>query len=303
MPETQLPPLPNISTIRERLPRIFPEGTPKRTRITSEMAVITIFVMFYTGALESRNHWIKPAHVYYMTLSQLEKTDNESRLYWANKQKWEKYEKTQDAYLSHSREDIRDETILYGLVPLGAVIINPLVPTTENKPRYALSDNFSLLFSEHLTENEINEKILAWQEQNLSREARTAIELMNLRGEGDIFIEYPDLTVHRFPPGESSIITKAVIEQFSKKFLHHPEIVRVSTSKKQLITENVEMLRRIGLDFSSLPNKKILPDIVLFDQFRKNSLQDTLLVFVEVVAEVVVAHRHVKAVWSELFID
>jgi len=54
MTKKGLPFLPLLQTISERLPLVFPEGTPHRNYVTREMAAKTVFVMFYDRSLSSR---------------------------------------------------------------------------------------------------------------------------------------------------------------------------------------------------------------------------------------------------------
>ncbi len=61
-----LPDLPTITTVQERLEKIFPEGTPNRNAITRQIAARTVFVMLYTGAVEGAEGvepWLAPKHV------------------------------------------------------------------------------------------------------------------------------------------------------------------------------------------------------------------------------------------------
>jgi len=54
---SSLPPLIAAAEIRQRLGRIFPEGTPNRGYCTREIAANTVFVMLYVGAVAD-NDWI-----------------------------------------------------------------------------------------------------------------------------------------------------------------------------------------------------------------------------------------------------
>src|SRR5690606_4485234 len=110
----------NISRelVFERLPFIFPEGTPNRRKCIGKAAASTIFTMLYIGAIEESGRYMAPVHVVRMSDEQAAMTDRESRIAYhrnfkAHGKRW---------YEDNSRETIRDEVIREGLIPLGAVL-------------------------------------------------------------------------------------------------------------------------------------------------------------------------------------
>ncbi|WP_308340232.1 hypothetical protein [Thiolapillus sp.] len=76
------PEVPSLALIAERLPQIFPEGTEHRNYLIREMAAKTIYVMFYAGAIEGSDCWVRPSQVTDMTDEQALLTDTESRKAW-----------------------------------------------------------------------------------------------------------------------------------------------------------------------------------------------------------------------------
>lgn len=62
-----LPPYVPRELVAERLPLIFPEGTPNRVYCTRELAASTVFAMLYIGAIEHSEVRLGPVHVYRMT--------------------------------------------------------------------------------------------------------------------------------------------------------------------------------------------------------------------------------------------
>ncbi len=62
-----LPPFAPWQLVAERLPLIFPEGTPNRRYCIREMAGKTVFVALYIGAVEGGDRFLQPAAVYRMT--------------------------------------------------------------------------------------------------------------------------------------------------------------------------------------------------------------------------------------------
>jgi hypothetical protein len=78
------------------------------------------------------------------------------------------------------------------------------------------------------------------------------------------------------PPGESPLITKAVVEEFSKRFLAKPAVVWISDSAvKKYRDDRLNEVLKITLDVASL-----LPDVVLVDLVRPG----LKLVFIEIVS-------------------
>jgi hypothetical protein len=55
-----LPTLLRVAEIRDRLQRIFPEGSLNRNNCTWEIAAKTIFVMLYVGAVKGSSIWLRP---------------------------------------------------------------------------------------------------------------------------------------------------------------------------------------------------------------------------------------------------
>ncbi|MBI2497943.1 MAG: hypothetical protein HYV75_08565, partial [Opitutae bacterium] len=62
-----LPELVPVARIEHFLPRIFPEGTAHRNYVIRQMAAKTIFTMLYTGAIDGRARWFRPAQVTLMS--------------------------------------------------------------------------------------------------------------------------------------------------------------------------------------------------------------------------------------------
>jgi hypothetical protein len=273
----------SLETIRERLPSIFPDGTENRNYVIRGMAAKTIYVMLYVDAISGKDRWIRPDQVTKMTDEQAALIDDESRLEWVKASlvpggmtdipnRW---------YAANTREPIRDETLRSGLIQLGAVVERQGLATTSAKPRYALTESFAGLFDEGLAQEEIQAAVDTWQKSHLSAGALARIQLVK-RGagdgrEGEILVTFPNGETRRMAPGPSSVISKAVIEEFAARFLHSPAVVFLSESANKVVSRDNELAAAIGLKIESDRN---LPDIVLADLGPEHPL----LVFVEVVA-------------------
>ncbi|SPE27898.1 Restriction endonuclease (fragment) [Candidatus Sulfopaludibacter sp. SbA3] len=98
-------------------------------------------------------------------------------------------------------------------------------------------------------------------------------------GEG-ILATFPNGETRRMAPGPSSVISKAVIEEFAPRFLTSPAVLWVSESGAKIVARDDELASRLKLKISADRN---LPDIILVDLGHTQSA-GVLLVFVEVVA-------------------
>jgi hypothetical protein len=178
---------------------------------------------------------------------------------------------------------IRDETIRQGFITNNAVIERPDLPTTSGKPRYALAADFARLFDPALSDTDFARAAENWREQHLSATALARTILMHrgavTTGEGILFT-FPNGETRRMAPGPSSVISKAVIEEFTRQFLSTPAVLWVSESGAKIVARDDELASKLKLKITADRN---LPDIILVDLGDTKS-GGVLLVFVEVVA-------------------
>lgn len=146
-----LPPLPSLTVIQSRLNEIFPEGSEFRNYRTRDIAVKTVFVMLYIGAIEEAGCFLAPKHVCKMSDAQATSTSDAQRYWFATECIRAKFVASGTPwYADNTREPIRDETLRQGLIPVGAVVERRDLPTTSPKPRYALRRPFAELFNPQL---------------------------------------------------------------------------------------------------------------------------------------------------------
>ena len=81
-------------------------------------------------------------------------------------------------------------------------------------------------------------------------------------------------------PSPSSTISKAVIEEFAKRYLRFPAVLWVSESGAKIVARDDQLAAQLKLKISADRN---LPDIILVD-LGDGEKEGVLLVFVEVVA-------------------
>lgn len=278
--ETVLPPYASRKLISERLPVIFPEGTPNRTYCIREITASTVFAMLYIGAVEDADVWLGPVHVYRMTDVQAEDVTDEARLSYRSDLRKKSYKVPGSRwYADNTREPIRDETLREGLLVVGAVIEKAGVTTTSGAPRYALKKNLAALFDPDLVGESLDIAILAWQKNHLSHSARARVSLMRAGTvtKDGVLVNFPNGDTRRLIPGPSSDISKAVVEVFSVKFLEEPGVIWLSESGNKTAHSDVKLALSIGLDIQA---NKDLPDLILVDV----GPSQPLIVFVEVVA-------------------
>jgi hypothetical protein len=279
--KVQLPPLLPVSEIQERLESLFPAGTKNRNYVTREMAAKTVFVMLYLGAVEDSSRWLRPDQVTRMTDAQVVLTGDRERNEWLNESmsptpgniegRW---------YAANTREPIRDETLRGGLVRTGAVKERRDLPTTSPRPRYALARDFASLFDPALVGEDLESATTKWQADNLSGGALARVTILRrgaVAGEDRVLITFPNGETRRMEPGPSSVISKAVVEDFASRFLERPGVIWLSDSRNHVVERDDRLAQDIGLWIR--PDRQ-LPDLILADLGSSQAL----LVFVEVVA-------------------
>lgn len=275
-----LPPYAPHSLVAERLPLIFPEGTPNRGYCTRDAAASTVFVALYIGAVEGAEQSLQPAHVYRMTEEQSEQSDDGDRLDYFQAIRAKRKVRGERWYTDNSREQIRDESLRDGLVYVGAIIRREDVATTSSLPRYVLKSDFARLFDPELQGNKLEAAIAAFRDTHLSKGALARVAIMRAgatASEAGLLVTFPSGETRQLAPGPSSFITKAVVEVFASRFLQKPAILWLSESGNKVVLRDDAIASAIGLRIEADKN---LPDLILADLGPK----DPLLVFVEVVA-------------------
>ena len=276
-----LPPLLSVPEIQNRLQIIFPEGTTNRNFVIREMAAKTAFVMLYTGAIAGSERWLRPDQVTRMTDAQAALVSDEMRTDWVEKSMSRTAGGIKKRWFAvNTRESIRDETLRGGLIPTGAVKEREGLATTSSKPRYALAQDFAALFSPGLEGDALGNAITAWREANLTRSALARVAIIRhgaVESKERVLITFPNGETRHMEPGPSSVISKAVIEEFLPRFLENPGVIWLSESGNQVVARDDQLAKEIGLTIES---DRILPDMILLDL----GPDQPLLVFVEVVA-------------------
>lgn len=266
--------------VAERLPLIFPEGTPNRTYCVRELAASTIFAMLYIGAVEGTGRYLAPAHVYRMTVEQASQSDTEDRLAYAKAIVAKRPIPGTRWYADNTREPIRDETLREGLVEIGAVLRREDLPTTSGAPRYALNADFAGLFDPQLQDAKLETAIGTFQKAHLSKGALARVSILRAgaaAGAAGVLVRFPNNETRNLAPGPSSVIAQAVVEVFAPAFLANPAVLWLSESGNKVVARDDKLAAAIGLKIEADKN---LPDLILVDL----APAEPLIVFVEVVA-------------------
>lgn len=276
-----MPPYITRELVAERLPLIFPEGTPNRTYCVRELAASTVFTALYIGAVEGAGIFLGPVHVYRMTGTQAGKSEEADReLYATSVLKKNAQIPGTRWYADNTREPIRDETLRDGLVAIGAVLRRDDLPTTSGLPRYALKSAFAALFDPTLQGDALEAAIGAFHIGHLSKSAlaRVSIMLAGAAGGGSgVLVTFPNGETRQLAPGPSSLIAQAVIQIFARRYLEKPAVLWLSESGNKIVMRDDRIANAIGLRIEADKN---LPDIILADL----GPAEPLIVFVEVVA-------------------
>jgi hypothetical protein len=277
---TGLPPFVTRALVAERLPIIFPEGTPNRNYCVRELAASTIFAALYIGAVEGSGRYLGPVHVYRMTTEQAAKADNADREAYAAAIRKKKAVVGTRWYADNTREPIRDETLRDGLVAIGAISRREDLATTAGVPRYALKKAFADLFDPTLDDEALETSIATFQALHLSKGALARIAILQAGAaarDSGVPVSFPNGETRQLAPGPSSFIARAVVEVFTANFMESPAVLWLSESGNKVVLQDDALANRIGLRIEADKN---LPDLILADL----GPQEPLIVFVEVVA-------------------
>lgn len=149
--------------------------------------------------------------------------------------------------------------------------------TTSSTPRYALLPDFAALFHPKLVGTRLARAIEDWQSAHLTRGALARVRILSAgaaAGATGVKVSFPNGEVRILGSGASSLLAKAVIEEFAQRFLAKPALIWLSESGRKVTAYYDELARNIGL---SIAPDKNLPDVILVDLEGKHPL----LVFVE----------------------
>ncbi len=277
-----LPNLMPVAEIKARLETVFPSEFPDRALLVGDMAARVVFVFLYGGFIGGSERFLRPSFIYLFTDEQASLIASVERVAWlilAAKPgfrplgvRW---------YADNSRESIRDDLLRNRLWPMGIVGRRSDVATTSSVPVWNLAPAFAGLFDTELQGEGLLQAITSWRDSHLNA---NTLNQMRLRAAGlgaqvgDVLIDMPDHTRVRVAAGASSLILKAIIEEFAPSYLSSPAVLWISGSDKKVWPQLEKAAASVGLRFSA---GNELPDLILADLAQDAPVR---LVFCEVVA-------------------
>ena len=92
-----------------------------------------------------------------------------------------------------------------------------------------------------------------------------------------MLVTFPNGETRDMEPRPGSVISKAVVEEFGRRFLEQPRAIWLSESRNQVVARDDRLAQAIGLVIDPGRN---LPDLTLVDL----GSAEPLLIFIEVVA-------------------
>ncbi|SMD16289.1 BsuBI/PstI family type II restriction endonuclease [Rhizobium sp. RU36D] len=291
-----------VAAIQERLAFIFPEGTENRTYMVREMAARTVFTALYADAIEGKDRWIRPNQVCRMTEAQTAFLDPVEREKWYQASGKNGFSPPVGTpwFADTTREPIRDETIGEGYLTVRAIVERKGLATTSSKGRYALEGEFAELFDPELSHDEFLTKATIWRARHLSKTALARQALVAsgaVAAEDSVSVKFPNGETRQLSAGPSSIIAKAVIEQFASRFLKQPHVLWLSESGNKVVARDEKLAASLGI---VIDPSKALPDIILVDLGDNPDGSDLIVVFTEVVATDGPVNRQRKEALTEL---
>lgn len=238
--------------------------------------------MLYIGAVEPAARFLGPKHVYMMSDKQAGLSTDAARIDYAVAAAKNGFASLgKPWYANNTREPIRDEGIRQFLLSVGAATERQDLPKTSPHGRYALTKEFAALFDPALGAAPFKAAMDKWAKAHLSAGALARIELVRAGAGAEhtgMMVEFPNKGGSRpLEAGPSSVISKAVIEEFARRFLLKPMVVLLSQSGNKVVSRDDLLAKKIGIN---IDHAKLLPDIILVDM----GLPEVFIVFVEAVA-------------------
>lgn len=283
MTPSPLPPHVSLDVVSDRLERIFPTGSPSADIAARPATAKTVFVLLYIGAIDGTERWLAPKHVYSMTDRQAALASDDARLRYGTEAMRSGFKPPEQPwYAAGTREPVRDESIRQGLMPVGAIIERQGTKVTSPIPRYALARAFAALFDPGLTGAQLADAIAKWQARAFDHGSLTRLRLVRAGAslaKHDVVVTFPNRETRKLSPGTSSVIAKALIEEFAPRFLEAPAVVWLSDSGRKVVTRDDDVARAVGL---VIDPQRALPDVILVD-LRADADDAPLLVFAEIV--------------------
>lgn len=280
MSEPSLPALlDDRSAYKARLQLVMPESLTGTRATCSGIAAAAAFTLVYVGAIDQQRP-VRPAMIVGMSDAAARHRQPTERLAWYRAAKlgnkavadlldgWGEVDKT-TWYATNSREGVRDETFP-AWSRRGALIVDESVPTTSSRGRYSLAPDFAALLDPNLTGDDLEQRVRSWQDHHLTMAARLRAQRDRdvARADHALAVSLPGGVSRNLLPGQSSVILKGVIEEWTK-MLDDPVVVFISQSGEKVNVFDNQLLTSLGL---SIDQQRFLPDCLIADLAGEESL-------------------------------
>jgi hypothetical protein len=271
--------LPDVAETRRRLELLFPEGVPGRGDLVRELAARTVLTALFVGAVgdpDARDAaLLRPSMVTWMSDEALERSgDHEFRRRWhrgACRGRRSVAAVLASAgephvpwYADNTREPIRDEILRPWRERYGAVLIRAGLPATSPAASMTLAEDFAEVFNPSLDASALVEAVASWQAAHLgaAEQARLGALRRLEGGGGQVRLSLPGRGERLLPPGASSALARAVVEELAPRLLRRPFVLALCHGGDPTADEDRRELERLGLSLDRAP---ALPDVVIVD--------------------------------------
>jgi hypothetical protein len=272
--------LPDIDQCKHRLELVFPPtafdsagSNPLAARAVAAMLYVDAIVETTTD-LDTHDIWARPTTCLWLSEQVYEDRDGEDdRDAWrqaalgsSGKDRLRELQSEWEIpfdpwYADNTREPLRDETFsLWG--QHNALIERPGLPTTSSKPRWALAAHFADLFDPSL--EDVEEACEQWRDDHMNPSARIKADVARRRAQHthQVEVELPNGTTRQLAPGDTSLIIKGLVEEWSPSRLADPVVLAISEPGEKLPPADRDQLTTLGV---ALDVSNLLPDVLIAD--------------------------------------
>lgn len=275
-----LPELPDLAEVQARLQRVFPEGLAGRSDLVRALAAKTVLTALFVGAVGDPDlegaRLLRPSMVIWMSDEALSTglSNDDFRLAWHDAARKSRRAVVsllsshalphEPWYADNTREPIRDEVLRVWREQYGAVQGRADLPTTSPAASMTLAGDFATLFDPGLSGEALAAAVSAWQQSHLDRAEQLRLLAQRRLDEttGQVRVTLPGRGSRLLPPGASSSLARAVVDEMAPRVLGTPYVLAVCHGGDPTADDDRLELERAQL---SLADSPALPDLIILD--------------------------------------